>query len=85
MNFTNAVRTQPWIAVSVYLLVAIIKKRINLEMSLYTFLKILSVTAFEKTYVLQVLREFNDASLKNNSCKQLKLFKLWLDTIEILY
>ena len=42
----NAVKTQIWIAISVYLLVAIIKKRLNLEMSLYTFLQILSVTAF---------------------------------------
>jgi len=72
----NAVRTQIWIAISVYLLVAIIKKRLNLEMSLYTFLQILSVTVFEKTHILQVLREFNDACLLNNSCKQLKLFDL---------
>ena len=45
----NAVRTQIWIAISVYVLVAIIKKRLNLRASLHTLLQILSVTLFEKT------------------------------------
>ena len=44
----NAVKTQIWIAVSVYVLVAIIKKRLALDASLYTLLQILSVTLFEK-------------------------------------
>jgi hypothetical protein len=44
----NAVKTQIWIAVSVYVLIAIVKKRLNLELPLYTFLQILSVAAFEK-------------------------------------
>ena len=44
----NAVKTQIWIAVSVYVLIAIIRKRLNLEASLYTLLQILSVTLFEK-------------------------------------
>jgi hypothetical protein len=44
----NAVKTQIWIAVSVYVLVAIVRKRLGLEMSLYTFLPVLSVTVFEK-------------------------------------
>lgn len=44
----NAVKTQIWIAVSVYVLVAIIKKRLNIEGSLYTILQILSITLFEK-------------------------------------
>jgi IS4 transposase len=44
----NAVKTQIWIAVSVYVLIAIIKKRLNIELPLYTFLQILSVAAFEK-------------------------------------
>jgi len=70
----NAVKTQIWIAVSVYLLVAIIKKRLNLEMSLYTFLQILSVTAFEKTSILQVLREFENSKQLDDCCKQLNLF-----------
>jgi len=72
----NAVKTQIWIAISVYLLVAIIKKRLNLDMNLYTFLQILSVTAFEKTYILQVLREFYDTKLPDDYSKQLNLFKL---------
>ena len=72
----NAVKTQIWIAVSVYLLVAIIKKRLNIEMSLYTFLQILSVTAFEKVSIYQLLREFNDTHDEINYSKQLKLFEL---------
>jgi len=72
----NAVKTQMWIAISVYLLVAIIKKRLNLEMSLYTFLQILSVTAFEKASILQVLREFSDIEQPDDTCNQLKLFEL---------
>jgi len=72
----NAVKTQIWIAISVYLLVAIIKKRLNLDMSLYTFLQILSVTVFEKTHVLQVLREFDNTKQPDDCCKQLKLLEL---------
>lgn len=72
----NAVKTQIWIAVTVYLLVAIIKKRLNLEMSLYTFLQILSVTSFEKTHILQVLREFENSKQPDDYSKQLNLFKL---------
>ena len=47
----NAVKTQIWIAVSVYVLVAIVKKELQLDASLYTFLQILSVSLFEKTEV----------------------------------
>ena len=47
-NSENAVRSQIWIAIAVYVLVAIIKKRLNLDASLYTLLQILSVTLFEK-------------------------------------
>jgi hypothetical protein len=72
----NAVKTQIWIAISVYVLVAIIKKRLNLEMSLCTFLQILSVTAFEKMSILQVLREFSDTEYPCDSSKQLELFNL---------
>ena len=53
----NAVKTQIWIAISVYVLVAIIKKRLKTSMSLYTILQILSVTSFEKTYLYQALTE----------------------------
>jgi len=50
----NAVKTQVWIAISVYVLVAIVKKRLKLDQSLYTILQILSLTQFEKTPILQV-------------------------------
>ena len=52
----NAVKTQIWIAVSVYVLVAIVRKRLGLEVSLYQILQILSVTLFEKTPILQALQ-----------------------------
>jgi hypothetical protein len=53
----NAVKTQIWIAISVYVLVAIVKKRVNLDLSLYTISQILSVSLFEKTPILQALEE----------------------------
>ena len=52
----NAVKTQIWIAVSVYVLVAIVRKRLELEVSLYQILQILSLTLFEKTPILQALQ-----------------------------
>jgi len=51
----NAVKTHIWIATSIYVLVAIVKKRLGLDQSLYTILQILSVTMFEKTPVFQAL------------------------------
>lgn len=53
----NAVKTQIWIAISVYVLVAILKKRLNLEQGLYTILQVLSVTLFEKKPILQLFSE----------------------------
>ena len=53
----NAVKTQIWIAISMYVLVAILKKRLNLEQSLYTILQVLSVTLFEKRPLLELLTE----------------------------
>ena len=72
----NAVKTQVWIAISVYVLVAIIKKRLKLEPSLYTILQILSVTMFEKTSIYQALTETEliDGDVENDN--QLMLFKL---------
>ena len=55
----NALKTQIWIAISVYVLVAIVKKRLKLDRSLYTILQILSLTQFEKTPILQVLSSPN--------------------------
>ena len=70
----NAVRTQIWIAVSVYVLVAIVKKRLGLEASLYTLLQVFSVTLFEKMPMSQAFPEstttFEDGGLSN----QLNLF-----------
>jgi len=51
------VKTQIWIAISVYVLVAIKKKQMNLNLSLYTILQIFSITLFEKTPILQVLTD----------------------------
>ena len=51
----NALKTQIWIAISVYVLVAIVKKQLNLESSLYRILQILSITLFEKTPILEAL------------------------------
>ncbi len=70
----NAVKTQIWIAISVYVLVAIVKKRLKINRSLYTILQILSVTLFEKTPLLQVLAR--EKYTKPNDCRdnQLTLF-----------
>jgi hypothetical protein len=70
----NAVKTQVWIAISAYLLVAIVKKLLNLDSSLYTILQIISVTVFEKTPLLQAFEAMNYTNLNNDPCKQLTLF-----------
>jgi hypothetical protein len=70
----NALKTQIWIAICVYLLVAIVKKRLNLEASLYTILQILSVTIFEKTPILQALSLEDSQSDIYAPAKQLILF-----------
>jgi transposase len=70
----NAVKTQVWIAISVYLIVAIAKKRLNLDASLYTILQIISVTIFEKTPLLQALEAGNYMNINDDPCKQLTLF-----------
>jgi hypothetical protein len=70
----NAVKTQIWIAISAYVLVAIIKKRLKVEASLYTMLQILSVSLFEKTPLFQLLSQIKPDEKKDNSSKQLKLF-----------
>jgi len=72
----NAVKTQVWIAVSVYVLIAIIKKRLDLQLSFYTILQIFSVTAFEQVPIIQVLTDSNIANQMANSCNQLVLFEL---------
>ena len=70
----NAVKTQIWIAVSVYVLIAIIKKRLHLEASLYTILQILSVTIFERLPLLQILTEPDYKTNNPVMYNQLNLF-----------
>lgn len=69
----NAVKTQIWIAISVYVLVAIIKKKLKLKASLYTMLQILSVSLFEKTPLFQLLSQIKPEEKKADSSNQLKL------------
>jgi hypothetical protein len=72
----NAVKTQIWISVSVYVLVAIVKKRLRLDdLSLYTILQILSVTLFEKISLFQVLTVPKYTNMTQALDKQLKLFE----------
>jgi len=70
----NAVKTQIWIAVSVYVLVAIVRKRLALEASLYQILQILSVTLFEKTPILQALQASDSENDLPDAGNQLILF-----------
>ena len=74
----NAVKTQIWIAVSTYVLVAIIRKRLHLEMNLYTILQILSVTLFEKVQIDQLFANYDYNKLpefKEQPSNQLNLFE----------
>jgi hypothetical protein len=71
----NAVKTQIWIAVSVYVLVAIVKKRLNLSMSLYEMLQILSLTMFEKMPLDQLLSKIVADEIQSESANQLNLFQ----------
>ena len=71
----NAVKTQIWIAISVYVLVAIIKKRLKIDLSLYTILQIFSITLFEKKPILQVLTDTDYKNKITSSHIQLKLFE----------
>jgi hypothetical protein len=70
----NAVKTQIWIAVSVYVLVAIMKKQLNIQASLYTILQVLSVSAFERTPLFQLLAKPDYKSQEVDIDNQLVLF-----------
>ena len=72
----NAVKTQIWIAVSVYVLVAIVRKRLSLDVSLYQILQILSVTLFEKTPILRALQPPVSTNELLDFPNQLNLFGL---------
>ena len=71
----NAVKTQIWIAVSVYVLVAIVKKRLNLSASLYEMLQILSLTMFEKITLDQLLNNTVTEDIQTLAINQLNLFE----------
>jgi hypothetical protein len=70
----NAVKTQVWIAISVYVLVAIVKKRLNLKHSLYTILQILSISVFEKEPLFHILTNHEHPDLLPEPDNQLNLF-----------
>ncbi len=72
----NAVKTQIWTAISVYVLIALVKKRLNLEISLYTFLQILSVSVFEQVDILKLLTNSAGMTSETYICNQLNLFEL---------
>ena len=72
----NAVKTQIWIAVSVYVLVAIVRKRLNLDVSLYTLLQVLSLTLFEKMPLQQAFPDSEYRSESLGICNQLNLFTI---------
>jgi len=70
----NAVKTQIWIAVSVYLLVVITRKRLNIQESLYTILQVLSVSVFEKTSLYQLFTFYGCTNDTDRNVNQLNLF-----------
>ena len=72
----NAVKTQIWIAISVYVLIAIIKKRLKIDTQLYIILQILSVSSFEKIALSRLLNDEIYKKPSNDNCKQLLLFDL---------
>ena len=71
----NAVKTQIWIAISTYLLVAIVKKKLKIDKTLYSFLQFLSLSLFEKTPILKAFFYFDDSADQQDSANQLNLFK----------
>lgn len=72
----NAVKTQIWVALSTYLLVAILKKRLSLDLSLHKILQILSISLFEKTPILQGFLEFDRQLPEPEACIQMEMFNL---------
>ena len=73
-NSDNAVRTQIWIAVSVYVLVAIVRRRIDCKLSMADVLQVLSVNVFEKTELNTLLSQVSHTSTDGSDRKQLRLF-----------
>ena len=75
-NSENAVKTQIWIAIGVYVLVAIAKKELRAPVSLYTFLQVIGVTVFEKSPILQVFDNPSPDTETADSANQLNLFQI---------
>lgn len=80
-NSLNAVKTQIWIAISVYVIVAIIKKKYRIEASLYTMLQILSISLFEKVELTELLNNKYQPMVENTDNAQLCLFD-YLDGVD---
>jgi IS4 transposase len=72
----NAIKIQIWIAISTYVLIAIIKKKLKIPESLYTILQILSINIFEKSYINQLLNFKTNTNDTSPSSNQLELFAL---------
>ena len=79
-NSLNAVETQIWITISVYVIVAIIKKRHGLKLSLYNILQILSVSLFEKVSLIDLLSFSPKIAVENQSDNQMCIFG-FLETV----
>ena len=71
----NSVKSQIWIAVAVYVLIAIIKKKLGLQQNLYTILQVLSLTLFEKNSILSLFENSDDTEKILNPGNQLFLFQ----------
>ena len=69
--YLSAIKTQIWTAVSAYVLIAMVRKRLEIKASLYTILQILGVALFEKTPLSQVLTERNYNNEQTHNCNQL--------------
>ena len=72
----NAVKTQIWIAISIYVLVAIVRKELNLSTSLYQILQVASVTIFERTPILRALQQQHTGEKSGPFSNQLSLLDL---------
>jgi len=75
-NSMNAVKTQIWVAITVYVLVAIIKKKLKIDTSLYTILQIFSVTAFEQIPIEHIFKDYLSIAIDDSESKQLLFKKL---------
>ena len=75
-NSENAVKTQIWVAISVYVMVAILRKRLKLEQNLYTILQIFSVTVFEQIPIIQLFKNESYKEFDDSEIKQLQLMDL---------